>query len=69
MTKCMKAHGVASAAFDVAYGQDFYMEGKQDAMNILSDSGFSCFVGIDSKQSSFDDGGSLDVGEHQEHVK
>ncbi len=49
MTKCMKAHGVPSAAFDVAYGQDFYMEGKQDAMNILSDSGFACFVGIDSR--------------------
>jgi len=49
VTKCMKANGVASAAFDVTYGSDFYMEGKQDAMNILSDAGFSFFVGIDSK--------------------
>ena len=38
----MKVNGMPSANFDVEYGSP--MEGKQDAMNLLSDSGFA-FLG------------------------
>ena len=38
----MKVNGIPSANFDVEYGSP--MEGKQDAMNLLSDSGFA-FLG------------------------
>ena len=42
MTKMMKVNGIPSAGFDIDYGQP--LEGKQDAMNLLSDAGFSCFA-------------------------
>lgn len=38
----MKVNGIPSAAFDIDYGQP--LEGKQDAMNILSDPGFAFLV-------------------------
>lgn len=49
-TKLMKVNGIPSANFDVEYGSP--MEGKQDAMNLLSDSGFG-FLGCKFVSISF----------------
>jgi hypothetical protein len=38
-SKIMKANGIPSASFDILLGEP--IEGKQDAMNILSDAGFA----------------------------
>lgn len=40
-SKMMRANGIATASFDITYGDP--KEGKQDAMDILSDAGFSLF--------------------------
>lgn len=40
-SKMMRANGVPTASFDITYGAP--LEGKQDAMDILSDPGFSLF--------------------------
>ena len=41
VSKCMKANGIPTASFDVRYGDP--KPGKQNAMDILSDAGFSLF--------------------------
>ena len=41
VTKCMQANGIASCKFDINLSQP--VEGKQDAMNILTDPGFAFF--------------------------
>ena len=41
VTKCMQANGIASCKFDINLSQP--IEGKQDAMNILTDAGFTLF--------------------------
>lgn len=48
VTKHMKANGVPSASFDIDLGKP--VEGKQDAMDILTDPGFS-FLGKKSGQA------------------
>lgn len=41
VTKLMKVNGIASASFDISYGEP--VPGKQDAMDLLSDAGFALF--------------------------
>ena len=41
MSKCMKANGIATVSFDIRLGDP--LPGKQDAMDLLSDAGFSLF--------------------------
>ena len=47
VSKCMKAHGIPTASFDIRLGEP--KEGKQDAMDLLSDAGFSFFGSITDK--------------------
>ena len=44
VARCMKRHGRDVAALDLTYGEP--LEGKQDAMDLLSDAGFSFLVHI-----------------------
>lgn len=39
VSRCVKHRGYSVAALDIAYGEP--LEGKQDAMNLLSDAGFA----------------------------
>jgi len=43
VTKVMRANGVATASFDIQLGNP--LPGKQDAMDMLTDPGFSPFGG------------------------
>lgn len=45
ISKCMRVHGVPTATFDIRLGQP--IDGKQDAMDLLTDAGFaflSCMI-------------------------
>ena len=39
----MKADGIATCSLDISFGSP--IEGKQNAMDLLSDAGFSCHAG------------------------
>lgn len=44
ISKCMRANGVPTATFDIRLGHTLpQIEGKQDAMDLLTDAGFSFF--------------------------
>lgn len=44
VSRCIKANGVGVASFDVRYSDGPFPDGKQDYMNLLTDSGFAFFI-------------------------